>query len=189
MIHMSDLQHQNSRQLIFAALISLFLSCVITWPVCFSPQSLLIGHPGNDTWNHVWGYWWVGEALSRGEWPISAQELVYPQGGSLYFIDTMQALFSFPLQLLFGPVFAYNFVIILQISFCGFSAWLLARRLTGDHYAAIGALIIYQFSPHLLGQAYNGISETLCAGWFPLTLWALFRLLDRPTWKSALWLW
>ena len=30
-------------------------------------------------------------------------------------------------------------------------------------------------APHILGQAYNGISETVCAGWVPLTLWALLR--------------
>ena len=47
-------------------------------------------------------------------------------------------------------------------------------------------MVIYGASPHLLGQAYNGISETVCAGWLPIALWCLLHFLDRPTWRRAL---
>ena len=47
------------------------------------------------------------------------------------------------------------------------------------------AMVIYGASPHLLGQAYNGISETVCAGWLPIALWSLLHFLDRPTWRRA----
>ena len=43
------------------------------------------------------------EALSRGEFPLSADKLVFPAGGTLYFIDTIQAVVSWPIQLVFGP--------------------------------------------------------------------------------------
>lgn len=164
-----------------AALAALALAVLLTWPAALQPTARLIGHPGNDCWNHVWGYWWVGEELQAGRWPIQLDLLAYPRGGTLYFIDTVQAIASLPLQLVAGPAAAYNAVIILQLAFSGFAAWLLARRLTGDAVAAGAALILYGASPHLLGQAYNGISETVCAGWFPFTLLCLLRLLDRPT--------
>jgi hypothetical protein len=177
---------QHKEYVLIAIVVSFLLAFALTWPVIGSMSSLLVGHPGNDTWNHIWGYWWVGEALSQGIWPINADKLAFPNGGTLYFIDTMQALFSWPIQIVFGPVAAYNFVMIFQIALCGFAAWLLTWKVTGDHKASFAALFIYEMSPHLLGQSYNGISETVCAGWFPLTLWCMLNLMERPTIKRSL---
>ena len=171
---------------LLAALVSTALAVGITWPRVLHPVSLVVGHPGNDNWNHIWGYWWVGEALSDGYWPGYTRLLSFPRGGTLYFIDTIQAVASWPIQLLFGPAAAYNLVVVAGFALSGLAAWLLARRVTGDSVAAGAALIIYEASPHVLGQAYNGISETVCAGWLPLTLWCLLRLLDRSTWSRSL---
>ena len=171
---------------ICAIAVALFIAGCLTWPVVIFPGSQLIGHPGNDTWNHVWGYWWVAGYLEQGVWPQKADLLSWPSGGSLYFIDTMQAIFSWPIQKILGPVVAYNYVIISQLALCGYGAWLLAFKQTEDAYASYAALFIFEMAPHILGQAYNGISETVCAGWFPLSLWALFCLMKRPNWKNAL---
>lgn len=162
------------------------LASFLTWPVILSPSELLVGHPGNDTWNHVWGYWWVADAISKGQWPTSAALLAHPNGGTLYFIDTMQVIFSLPIQWLFGPEVAYNSVVILQLAFCAFSAWLLSRQLTGDALASGISLIVFGSAPHILGQAYNGISETVCAGWVPFTLWALLRNIKNPSLKNSM---
>ena len=89
------------------------------------------------------------------------------------------------LQKLLGPVFAYNFVVIVQIALCGYGAWLLAFKKTGDAFASYAALFIFEMTPHIMGQAYNGISETVCAGWFPLSIWSLFCLMERPNWKTT----
>ena len=170
---------------ILAISISFLLALCITWPVILSPRSLLVGHPGNDNWNHVWGYWWVSEALSNGQWPIDASKLAFPNGGTLYFIDTIQAIFAWPIELMFGATAAFNFIIIIQLSICGLGAWLLAHKISSDAWASFIALFLFEFSPHILGQTFNGISETVCAGWFPLTIWALLRLMERPTFKRA----
>lgn len=169
-----------------AIVLASVLGIAITWPVFLSPNTLLIGHPGNDTWNHVWGYWWVAEAVGRGEWPINADKLAFPNGGTLYFIDTMQAVFALPISFLIGPVAAFNLVVIGELIIAGVAAWLLAYKVTADKYAACTGLVLFELSAHLLGQTYNGISETVCAGWFPLTLWALLRLMEQPNWKRAL---
>ena len=178
-------QHPDLRRHIIAIVISLVLACVLTWPIVIHPTTQLIGHPGNDTWNHVWGYWWVADSIEKGVWPQYAELMAWPNGGSLYFIDTMQAVFSWPMQKIFGPVFAYNFVIIVQLALCGYGAWLLAFKKTGDAFGSCAALFIFEMTPHIMGQAYNGISETVCAGWFPLSIWALFCLMERPSWKNA----
>ena len=172
---------KDNADTLIAALASLVLAAIVTWPVVLHPSTLLVGHPGNDSWNHVWGYWWVGDELSAGRWPIHTDLLSFPNGGTLYFIDTVQAVVSWPLQWLSGPVLAFNAVIIAELALAGFAAWLLARRLTGSALASGAALVIYGAAPHLLGQAYNGISETVCAGWFPLTLLCVLRVMERAS--------
>ena len=164
-----------------AALVSLVLAIGLTWPTVTDLQGRLLGHPGNDSWNHVWGYWWVSSELLEGRWPSHTQLLSWPDGGTLYFIDTVQAVASWPIQWLLGPAAAYNLVMILGFALSGFAAWLLARRVTGDPIISGLAMMLYGGAPHLLGQAFNGISETVCAGWLPLTIWGLIRLIDRPT--------
>ena len=175
----------SSREAAIAALLSVALAVTLTWPVALHPASLVVGHPGNDGWNHIWGYWWVAESLLSGDWPDQTGLLAWPRGGTLWFIDTVQVLLSLPIQLLTSPVVAYNVVMIVGLAFAGFAAWLLCRELSRDAVAAGVALVLYGASPHLLGQAYNGISETVCAGWLPFTLWGLLRVLERPTWPRA----
>jgi len=173
-------------QTLGAALASILLAIVVTWPLVLHPTDRLIGHPGNDNWNHAWGYWWVGQELAAGRFPAHTNLLAWPEGGTLYFIDTVQAALSMPIQMLFGAAAAFNMVIVVGFAVSAFGAWLLARRISGDSWAAGVALVLYGAAPHLMGQAYNGISETVCAGWLPLTLWGLVRLIDRPVWTRAL---
>ena len=169
----------------FAAIAALALAVLLTWPVVLFPTKLLLGHPGNDTWNHVWGYWWVSEAFIQGEWPAWTDLLSYPDGGTLYFIDTVQALLVTPIYMLVGPAMAFNMVIIFGFALSAWGSWLLAYKLTGDAVSSGITMVIYGASPHLLGQAYNGISETMCAGWLPIALWSFLHFLDRPTWRRA----
>ena len=171
---------------IAVVMMSFLLACAITWPVILSPHDLLVGHPGNDTWNHVWGYWWVKEAVLSGEWPSDADLLAFPNGGTLYFIDTIQAIVSLPIAIIFGSEVAFNAVMIAEIMLAGIAAWLLAYKVTSDHYASFAALFLFELSAHLLGQTYNGISETVCAGWFPLTIWSLLRMMEHPTKNRAI---
>jgi hypothetical protein len=185
---MQKSKRQERHMYLRTTLCSLLVAIFVVWPLPLEMTSSISGHPGNDTWNHIWGHWWVYESIISGEIPIYTDLLSYPKGGTLYFIDTIQAILMSPIQMILGLVFAYNLLIILQIALSGFAAFLLSYRICFDEKSSYIALFVFELSPHLLGQAYNGISETVCAGWLPLTLWALINLLHNPTKKSALWL-
>ena len=183
---MPTMQSRSSPPAAFAAIAALALCVLLTWPVVLHPSTLLMGHPGNDNWNHVWGYWWVGEALKAGTWPAWTELLAFPDGGTLYFIDTVQAVLSAPIQWLVGPAMAFNLIIMFGFALSAWGAWLLSYKITGDAWCSGVAMVIYGASPHLLGQAYNGISETVCAGWLPIALWCLLHFLERPSWRRAI---
>jgi len=175
---------------LIAALLYAAAALILSWPTAARPGSVLLGHPGNDTWNHVWGFWWVGEEiLSHGRWPSWTDLIAWPRGGALYFIDTLNALWTLPFQALFGPVATHNLVFLASLWFSAFCAWLLARHVVRDGAAALVAGAIYGFCPHLLAQAHNGITESLNAGWLALYLLTLLRLLERPSVPRGLACW
>ncbi len=149
------------------------------------PTSLALGEPRNDVWNHVWGYWYVADSLGDGQLPVHTDLLVWPGGGSLWFIDLLGALVTLPVQWVAGPIAAYNASYFLNWMLCGLGAYALGLQVTESRAAALVAGLAYMSTPQLLGQAYNGISETLAAGWLPLALLALRHGWEKPNWRSG----
>lgn len=155
------------------------------WPVVGDPTHLALGHPGNDVGNHVWGYAWVSASLLSGELPTHTALLSWPAGGSLWFIDLFDVVLTLPVNLLWGPVAAYNAANLFNFWFAGVGAERLGRRVSGSVAGGWLAGLCFMATPQLLGQAYNGISETLAVGWLPLALAALVDLLEAPSVKRG----
>ncbi len=155
------------------------------WPVAADPTHLALGHPGNDVGNHVWGYAWVASSFLAGELPTHTTLLSWPLGGSLWFIDLFDVILTLPVNLLWGPVAAYNAANLFNFWFAGVGAERLGRRVSGSPAGGWLAGLCFMATPQLLGQAYNGISETLAVGWLPLALAALLDVLDGPTVKRG----
>ncbi len=155
------------------------------WPVVADPTHLALGHPGNDVGNHIWGYAWVAEALLAGELPTHTTLLSWPGGGALWFIDMFDALLTLPVNLIWGPVAAYNAANFFNFWLAGVGAERLGRRVSDSAVGGWLGGICFMATPQLLGQAYNGISETLAVGWLPLALVALMDALDAPTVKRG----
>jgi len=178
------------RALLLAGLLYGVTTVALTWPLALGPRSMLAGHPGNDTWNHVWGFWWIGqEVLVRHRWPGWTDLIAWPDGGALYFIDTFNGLVTLPLQAIAGPVATHNAVFAGSIWFSALAAWALARHVARDAAAALVAGVTFGFCPHILAQAHNGISESLNIGWLALYTLALLRLLEEPRLARGLLAW
>jgi hypothetical protein len=172
------------------ALLFALATAALTWPAPLAPRSVLLGHPGNDTWNHIWGFWWVAlEVFEHGRWPGWTDLIAWPDGGALYFIDTFNALITLPVQAVAGPVVTHNVIVAGSLWFSAFSAWLLARHLVRNDAAALVAGAAYGFCPHILAQAHNGITESLNIGWLALYLLGLLMLMERPTLIRGLLTW
>lgn len=165
----------------FALLMSITLAVLITWPAALDPSGAFIGHPGNDTWNHAWGMWWIQtELMLRGEVPLHTALLNHPSGGTLFYIDTFNAVITTPLRYLFDIPTTYNLLVILSLAWNTFGAWALGRYALRDEWLAVVPAVIFGTSAHVLGQTYNGITESLNTGWLALYVLALLSALDRP---------
>ena len=156
------------------------LAAGVCAPALVDPAGRALGHADADTFNHVWGYWQLYESIAAGRSPLHTDLLGYPSGGALYFIDLFGALRTLPVQWAFGPVVAYNVACWSNLWLAGLGAHLLAARVSGSSWAALVAGVGFTMSPHLLGQAHNGISETLAVGFLPLFVWAALGLRAAP---------
>lgn len=179
---------QSLRRLAPHVGIALALALLLTWPAVLDLRGSMLGHPGNDTWNHAWGFWWVADSLEQGQLPLRTTLLDHPSGGALFFIDSFNALWTWPIQALAGVPAALNLAVIFAFFCNGIGAWALGRRVLQDPWLAWVPGVIFAASAHLLGQAYNGITETLNAGFLPLYLLLLLRMLDRPSLARAAWM-
>ena len=168
-----------------ALLVFVALALVALGPALWAPTTRAVGHPGNDVWNHVWGFWYVADALGQGRLPVSSPLLAWPRGGSLWFIDTFNAVLTLPVQALFGPVAAYNASVAGNLALCGVGAYALALRVSRSWGGALFAGVAYLTAPHLLGQVYNGISETVAAGWLPLAILGVLVAARDPRPRTA----
>lgn len=177
-----------------AVVVTFLLAVLVTWPVAIAPAEAALGHPGNDVWNHIWGYWWIAEEVAAGRLPLATDLMHFPGVSRLFFIDSFGALITLPVQWLAGPVAALNAVMFGCAWLAGLGAWALARHLLAEVHGAgpdtdrtaLLAAVVYACSPHLVAQAYNGITETLFAGGLPLTTLAVLRLYERPSWRRGL---
>ncbi|MBM73967.1 MAG: hypothetical protein CMK59_01095 [Proteobacteria bacterium] len=153
-------------------------------PTSLHISSLLIGSEEIDVWNHAWGYWYVADALSKGYFPLKTLLVGAPEGGTLYYIDSLGAFVASPITLLFGPAVAYNLTLLTRIALSALAAQYLCEELSKPGIHSWIAGVAYASTPFLLCELANGISEVCATQWIAWTMWALARVLKRGTLKD-----
>lgn len=170
---------------LIALALCLLLAVVFTLPGSLSPNSLLLGYPG-DNFQHAWFLWHFARAVTHATNPFYTKLIFYPNRANLAWstTDPLAGTLALPLSLLAGPAIAYNFSIILQLALSAFFACLLCLRITHSQIAALFGGAIFGFSPFFLAHALGHLSLVTA---FPIPLFVL--LLDKiasavhPSWK------
>ncbi len=168
------------------ALALLALPLLLTWPLALHLGSQLPGDRPADALIHTHQLWWVARALSSLSNPYQSPIILYPDGARLYFetLVPLDGLLAWAPLRLFGPLVAYNLVLLLMLAANGLAAWALATRVAGSRSAgAVGALV-YAASPYLLNHVRTGHLGVVSACWAPLALLGLLNALRtrRPGW-------
>ncbi len=158
------------------------LAIALTWPLVAHLGEAFPSTPGEgaqDLWEKLWNIWWVGEALRRGANPFYTDALFYPQGASLLFhpLNLTSALMALPLRALFGPIAAYNLVVLLSFVLSGYAVFLLARAHGCGHAAALLGGLAYTASAFHFFHTRLSHLELVPMQWLPLYALALDRLL------------
>lgn len=74
-----------------------------------------------DRDQNLWNLWWVRNSLLHLRNPFRTDFIYQPEAISLYFhtLHPLNGLISLPVQLLFGMVVAYNFVVFFSFVAAG----------------------------------------------------------------------
>ncbi len=163
------------------------ITLLISLPLVFAPGTQLLGGLASDACSHVWGMNWAREALFyQGRLMfLDAPSINYPLGGSLISCHPLNDLLSIPLQVLFGPLTAFNLILLFHVILAAWGAYALARYLTGDRRAAFVAGVVFAFCPFLATFAVaSGGTEMVSVGWLPLGALFGLRTLREGGWKN-----
>ena len=120
---------------------------------------------------------WDAHALTTNPAGLFEAPFFYPYSHSIAYSEHHlgQALTALPLLLATGnPALAYNVNLLLSFVLTGVFTYLLVRDLTGSRAGALLAGTAFAFAPFRFMQ--TGHLHMLSTQWFPLALWALFRL-------------
>jgi hypothetical protein len=163
----------------------LLLTCVFYWQGVRHISSHFIsdGHDGAD---FLWNYWALPHNALHGHNPFSSTGIFWPVGVRLAFHTTtpLEALLSWPLSKVFGPVLGSNLLLLAAVPLTGWGVFLLARHVCEDDRAAFFAGGAYLFIPVRVDRI-DGHWNFHHAWPLPFALWLLLRLYDRPTWWRA----
>lgn len=163
------------------------LALLFTLPVWTDPVHLLPGEPTSDLADHAWGYHWFARALAGGDLPLHTDLVRHPQGGALFFGDSLGALLAAPLVWTVGLVPAFSMMAVFQLVFAALAAYAAGLRWCGSRPAAFAGGTVFAFSSYALSCLHSGTSGYLVTGFLPLYLLAVHGALTRGGWRRLLW--
>lgn len=127
-----------------------------TWPVARNMSNSYFGF-GNDNLGGIWNFWWWSYARDNGLDTEFSERLGFPFGYDLGALPVQpwERWMGEGLSHLFGPVAAYNIIILISFPLAGLTMYLLAMYLLRSRWAAALAGLIFAFAPFHFGMAMN----------------------------------
>jgi hypothetical protein len=147
-------------------------------PVLRDPGHTVLGWEGDNLF-FIRQFWWVKHSLldlHQSPWVDPNSYWPYGYGvtrGELTLSNTLVAL---PLTAIFGPVPAYNVMLLSGFVLTAWASYAWAYRLTGSRAAALVAAIIAEIAPYRLARA-PGHLNVITTQWFSCALWTFEELL------------
>jgi hypothetical protein len=171
-----------------AALVYLAGYVVVTFP--WALRLWWLAPAGGDEGMFVWGFAWMRRALASLEWPFATTNVLAPLGATLAFHTWMplEALVSVPLQLLTGPILAYNLMAVVSVVLAGLCTYYLARDFGVGRVPAFFAGLMFAFAPPVAFRYGIGHQNLAQVFWIPLVVLVTRRLLRKPSARLGLFL-
>mgnify|MGYP006272994063 CR=1 FL=1 len=137
-----------------------------------------IGVGKGDSKLYLWSLSWLPYALTHGVSPFFTTRVFAPDGVDLTWVTTLPApsLALWPVTAAFGPLVAYNVLLLLAPALAGWAAFLLCREVTDRFWAsAVGGYLV-GFSTYMVGHLHGHANLVLLFP-APLAAWLVLRRL------------
>ena len=165
------------------ALFFLAWALLFTYPLLLHLGDGVVLSAGDDAWLHLWDLWWADKSLvDLHTNPYYTYYLYHPTGVNLVYhsLDILNGVLSIPLQHLLGLTWAFNLLLLANLTLDGLVTYWLCIERTGSVGAALVGGALFASAP-LLGTSVNlGQLDEVTAWWLPLYILALYRALDSP---------
>jgi hypothetical protein len=164
----------SRRELLLAALASVALAVLTSWPLVLHMSSRIAPDLG-DPVRTAWQVAWVGHAMLHQPLHIFDANVFYPHPLSLAFSDS---LLGYGPAGFFGSgtvaaLVRYNLLFLFAWALCFLGAYLLARELGLRPLAATAAAVAFAYAPYRVTEA--GHLHVISSGGIALTLFLLVR--------------
>ncbi|HUO03784.1 MAG TPA: hypothetical protein VMU16_01180 [Candidatus Binataceae bacterium] len=139
----------------------------------------LIGHfgdrqigGGSDPGSFMWHLVWWPYALTHGLNPFVSKFVWAPVGFNLMWTTAvpLASLAMWPVTALFGPVVAFNIMMLLAPALAGWTAFLLCRFITNSFWPALLGGYVFGFFAYMTHEMYAGEPHTTLVFWVPLAV-------------------
>lgn len=167
------------------------IAVITLWNLFSHFATAVPGGKDSDYYQFLWGYWWIGHALSQGQSPLWTDYVLYPHVSNLS-VHTL-ALVWYPVYALAEPLVgrlgAGNLIVLLGYVLSGTAMFVWLRRQLESCRAAIPLALLgglaFAFSPYMMTHASYIQLNLTPLWWYPLILllWdetAFPRHLPRP---------
>ncbi len=161
--------------------------CILTWPLITKFSTHYFADTGDGLQN-VWNLWWVNKAVTElGKLPWHTEYLHYPFGISLvgHTLNPFNGFVAIPLLRALSLVQAHNVIVTGSFVLGGYTAFLLAYRLSRAYVPSLAAGYIFTFSSYHFAHA-QGHLQLVSLEWLPLFLLLWDRLICQPTIARAI---
>jgi hypothetical protein len=154
----------------------------------FSTRAVF-GGIGADPELFIWYLKYTPWALTHGHSLFLTSWIVYPQGANLMWNTSiiLPAVIMSPVTAIFGPVAAWNALLVAAISSSAWAAYFAVGRLASSWFARIIGGLAYGFSPYMVNQSL-GHAHLVVAWYPPVLLLLLDVIILRPVdrWRRTL---
>lgn len=148
--------------------------------VISSPSTIYAG-TGHDSAAIIWSLAWWPYAIGHRLNPFIARVIWTPVGFNLAWATAIPgpSLVLWPVTYMFGPVVAFNLLMILTPALVAQSTFILCRYVSGRFLPAVLGGYIFGFSPYMIGHLLLGQTNiTLIVG-VPLSLYLVLRRVNQ----------
>lgn len=177
---------------LFVSTLAVVVTAVFTYPLIFNWQTHVPSYSFADSLEHAWFAWWFDYALfTLKQSPAELTYLFHP-------IQVEHPLLTAMAWSRFVPMLAvhwgssltatYNAHIFLSYVLTWLFSSLLLLELTGHKATAVVAGAIFAFFPNRTMHVLYGHYTQQITYQYPLLVWALWRVWQRPSWQRGVWL-